>query len=132
MEIAFPCLRCIIVIVGQPIHTSTVVRSGQGPSYNYSCTALLKFWSARKFPTGYVKHPVMSELQHIIEQSGGDRHFGTPDKAREERVRDYEKSTKIIAGKPWNIGPFSLHAEFSMENYDETYVEYHKCQTRHR
>jgi hypothetical protein len=33
---------------------------------------------------------------------------------------------QVIAGKPWNIGPFPLPAEFSMENYDDTYAELHK------
>ena len=45
----------------------------------------------------------------------------------QERVRDYENPTKIIAGKPWNIGLFPLPDGLSVKNYNETYAELHKC-----
>ena len=65
--------------------------------------------AGKNISQGHVKNPVPGILQDILpKKSGGDRLFGTSDKDRQQRVRDYEKPTKIIADKPWHIGQLRL------------------------
>ena len=37
-----------------------------------------------------------------------------------------QMSTKIIAGKPWNIGQLRLPDELSVKNYAKIYAKLHK------
>jgi hypothetical protein len=45
--------------------------------------------AGKQLSQGYAKHPVMPELQEILQQSGGNQLFGTTDEARKQRVYAY-------------------------------------------